>query len=129
MNVAMSDLVLLDGGVSQLVRLTEVKPRLQTGSSHPHAKAVRIVVSAGFRILGFDGWQAPEFTGPDHERILQLAALLQVNQQRGHALIDVLAQAGKLALNVIVSVPVAAATAIDLDEAYSALGQATSHQA
>src|SRR5262249_26437842 len=123
-DIAVADLELFDGGVPELIRLSEIESPLHTGACHPHAESVGIVVAAGLGVLGLNSWLPPELPGQHPQGVLQHAPLIEIDQQRRHALVNVLAEPGKLALNIVVCVPVAASAAIDLDKPHAALDQA-----
>ena len=57
---------------------------LDAASRHPHRKAVMVVVAAidfprvRSRRGHFNDWRAAEFAAPDHQRVVQHPALLQI---------------------------------------------------
>src|SRR4051794_21782149 len=93
---------------------------LDAAAGQPDGVAFRVVVAAG-RVLRPRA--ATELTRPDHQGLVQHAALLQVFDEAGDRLVGRPAQ-GAVALDVAVGVPgaVAAAGVADLDEADAALG-------
>src|SRR5437868_2596886 len=70
--------------------------------------------------------RAAELAAPDDERIVEQAALLQVGDQRGGWLIDVLALSADLPRQIAVLVPAAMQ---ELHEAHPALDHAPGQQA
>ena len=73
--------------------------------------------------------RAAEFGRPDHQRVVEHAALLQVEHEPGDRLIDVLRQPG-MVQHVAVRVPVVRRAGVDqLDEADATLGQTPGDQA
>ena len=81
------------------------------------------MVFAAFGVLGGVERRAAELGGPDDERVVEHAALLQVGEQRGDRLVDVLGERGVL-VHVAVRVPVARGAGVDqLDETHAALGE------
>ena len=70
--------------------------------------------------------RAAELAAPDHQRVVQQAALLEVLDQRGRGLVGVAALAANLLGQRGVLVP---AHVEELDEAHAALGQPPGQQA
>jgi hypothetical protein len=64
---------------------------------------IATVVVGGEGPLGIDG--AAEFAAPDHHGLLQQAAPLQIDQQRGGRLVGILALRAQIARQVPVLVP------------------------
>lgn len=71
--------------VAKIIRDPVADPPFNTPTGHPDGKTARMVVPAiitrlehTLRIVG-----SPEFTAPDHQRIIQQASLLQVFDQTG----------------------------------------------
>src|SRR5438093_12174230 len=65
--------------------------------------------------------RAPKFAAPNHRRVIEHAALLQVHDQRGARLVRIFALLANAFRQGVVLVP---AAMIKLDEAYAALGHA-----
>ena len=103
--------------VAEVVGLAEHEARLDAAARHPHGEAARMVVApvigVGQLALAVDG--APELAAPDHQRIVEQPALLQVLNQRGGGLIHALGLQREVARQVVVLVP---AAVIELDEAH-----------
>ena len=97
-------------------------PAIQT------VKAARMMVAAiiGRREAALAVNGAAEFAAPDHQRVVQHAALFQVLDQRGGRLIGFLAALRQILRQLAVVVPVAMEK---LDEAHAALGQPPRQQA
>ena len=112
----------LDGVVAELVGRAVGDARLDAAAGQPDRKAVDVVVAA----VALGHRRAAEFAAPDHQRVVEHAALLEVLDQRGRGLVDLLGHAGDLVFDAAVMVPVAV---IKLDEAHAALGQPPGQQA
>ena len=85
----------LDGFEAELVGGAIDGAAADSAAGHPHGEAVRVVIAAelGLAVAAeLDGRRAAEFAAPDHERVVEHSALLQVGQQRGDRLIDLLGQ-------------------------------------
>ena len=85
---------------------------------------IAAVVRLGERALAVDG--AAEFAAPDDQRVVEQAALFQVDDQRRRGLIGAFALQREIARQVVVLVP---AAMVKLDEAHVALEQAARQQA
>src|ERR1051326_6666245 len=77
----------------------------------PSSEPIVIVVAA-IDLAGVRSWfrqlhrrRAAEFTAPDHQRVLQHSALLEVSEQRANRLVAFLGEFGQVHLDVIVVVP------------------------
>ena len=70
--------------------------------------------------------RAAELAAPDHQRVVEHAALFQVLDQRGRSLVDLRGGSLDVLLDRAVMVPVAM---VELDEPHAALGQAAGQQA
>ena len=70
--------------------------------------------------------RAAELAAPDHERVVEQAALLQIGDQRGAGLVDVVALQREIRRQVVVLIP---AAMVELDETHAALGQPAREQA
>src|SRR6266404_4016866 len=98
-------------------------------SGEPHAEPVVVVipaidfsgVRAWFRQL--DGRCAAKFAAPNHECVLQHAAVLEVLEQGTNSLIAFLGQIAMVDFYIIVIVPGLARAMPDLHEAHSTLDQ------
>ena len=85
---------------------------------------VAAVFGLGERALAVHG--APEFAAPDHERVVEQAALFEILHQGCRGLVGGLGLALNAALERPVLVP---APMVELDEAHAALGQSARQQA
>ena len=79
----------------------------------------RVDVALGHR-------RAAELAAPDHERVVEHAALLEVGDQGGAGLVGRLAQLAHVLVDAVVEVPVAV---VELNEPHAALGQPAGQQA
>src|SRR6266853_652081 len=117
----------LDDVVGHLVGLAIDKSGLHAAAGHPDAETAGMMVAAiiflGELALAING--AAKFTAPNHQRVLEQAALLEVLDEAVAALVNVLALRRKVARQVAMLVPAAMK---DLHEAHAALDQPPGHQ-
>ena len=81
------------------------------GAGHPRRESVVVVIApvafrdadAGFGDLG--GRRAAEFARAEHKGIVEQTSLLQVQNESGHALVALAAEARVLFCDVVVAVP------------------------
>ena len=98
-------------------------PPLMPPPASQIGKAVHVVIAA---VAALAHRRAAEFAGPDDERVLEHAALLEVGDE-GHAgAVDFLGLELDAVLHAAVVVPV---LVVELDEAHAALGQPAGEQA
>ena len=77
----------VDGGlVADLVGRAVADAALDAAAGHPDGEAVRIVVAAGLLACLRDR-QPAELAAPDHQRLVEQAALVEVRQQAGDRLV------------------------------------------
>ena len=122
----------VDGGrAAEFVGLADADAPLDAAAGHPHGEAVGVVVAA--RALGvFGGRLAAELAAPDHQRLVEQAAALQILEQAGDRLVGAAGVVGVVLVQVAVGVPVVVvvgAAGIELDEAHAALDQPPGQQA
>src|ERR1700682_6338784 len=91
--------------IADLISRAVNRAALDTTARHPDRETGWPVIAAGIRsgILG-DG-QAAAFPAPDHHRVLQQAALLEVFDQRSRGLIRLPAGVFQALANLIVVIP------------------------
>ncbi len=84
----------LDDVVAILVGLTHRDAGLDAAARHPHREASGMMVAAviGGREAALAVNGAPEFAAPDHQRVVEHAALFEVGDERGGGLIGFAAQ-------------------------------------
>ena len=102
---------------------------LDAAAGQPDGEAERMMVAA---VGAFGAGRAAELGGPDDERLVEQAALLQILQQAGDRLIDLRAVGGVVACEIAVGVPAAGAAVAaveDLHEPHAALDQPPRRQA
>src|SRR5437868_2876226 len=101
---------------------------LDAAAGQPDGEAVVVVVSA---VAALAARRPAELGRPDHDRLVEQAALLEVLQQPGERPIDLGAQGGVVTLEGGVRVPGTgrAAAVEDLHEADAALHQPPGRQA
>src|SRR5688572_14244888 len=92
----------LDRSKTELIGRSIGHAAAHAAASQEHAKTVMVVVSA---IAAFARRRAAELAAPDDERFVQLPASLQVGQQRGDGLVDVLTELGGGLVVVAMRVP------------------------
>ncbi len=118
----------LDDVVAELVGLAVDMAAFDAAAGHPEAEATGVVVATvgvlGDLALAIRG--AAEFAAPDHERIFQQPALLEVLDERRRSLVGLLALALDAAGQTAVLVP---ALVEELDETDAFLDEPTGLQA
>ena len=106
--------------VAEVVSLAVRDARLHAGTGHPHGEAAWVVVAAvvglGQRALRVD--RASKLAAPNHERVFEHPARLEVEQQAGTGLVSLLALAGDVLRQVAVLVPAAVQDLHDADPAF-----------
>src|SRR5439155_15041640 len=113
--------------VTELVGLAVTDARLDAAPGHPDRVTTPVMVTAVIVLLDFsltiNG--ATEFAAPDHERVVQEPALLEVFNERGTGLVGVLALLLDALGQVAVLIP---APMIELNKPHAALGHAPGEQ-
>ena len=109
-----------DRAETQFVRLPKNTSGLHAAAGKPHGEGVDVVIAAG-GLAVFAHRCAPEFTAPDHQRVVEQAAGFQVFHQRGAGLVGVLGLGFDSLRQAAVMVPV---TMAKLNETHAALGEA-----
>jgi hypothetical protein len=71
---------------SDLIGGAVIESRFESGPGHPAGISVLMMVAA-FAIEALRDWRAAEFSGPDQERVLEQAALFQIEKQPRHRLV------------------------------------------
>src|SRR5262249_4505853 len=124
---------MVDGVHADLVGGAVHDSALDAAAGKEGGEAGVVVIAAGLAVLGrLRVGGAAEFAAPDHERVVEQAAALEVNQQGGGAAVGVGTKAAVAVVVVLVGVPrsvVAGGQVVDLDKAHAALGQAAGQQA
>src|SRR5579875_4027840 len=110
---------ILDGVVAEIIGGTVGQAALDGTTGEPHRKTFDMVVAA-WSSLALEHWRAAKLTAPDHQRIVQQAALLQIRQEGIRRPISQAATDSHVACQVAVVVP---AAVIQLNEAHAPLGQ------
>ena len=82
------DLILRDVE-AELVGLADSDAGLHAAAGHPHGEGVRMMVAAVGAALHHR--RAAKLAAPDHQRVVEQAALLQILDQRGAGLVGVVA--------------------------------------
>lgn len=91
-------------------------------TGHEHGSGLSVVVATG--ALGHGS--ATEFTAPDDEGVVEEAALFQILDEGGGALVDILCAGLHTADDISVVVPSAV---VELDKTNATLGHAAGHEA
>ena len=81
----------LDGVVAELVGGAVGDAALDAAAGQPHREALDVVVAA----VALGHRRAAELAAPDHERVVEHAALLQVLDQGGRGLVDLAAPSSR----------------------------------
>ena len=107
--------------VAEVVGFTVHEPRLHAAAGEPHREAASVVVASvvGGLELALAVGRAAELAAPDHQRVLEQAALTQVAHEGRGGLVDIGALQAQVAWQVVMLVP---AAVVQLDEAHVALG-------
>ena len=98
-------------------------PPANAAAGEPDRHGLVVVIAA---VAALRHRRAAELAGPDDERVVEHAALLQIGDERHAGAVDLLRLEGDAFLHAAVMIPV---LVIELDEAHAALGQATREQA
>src|SRR5262245_26377277 len=107
-----------DGVVADVVRAAVDESGFDSAAGHPDRIAVGVMV-APVAALAYRG--APEFAGPDDQRVFQKAARFEVFQQPGDRLVDFAGVLGVEVVEVAVLIPFVAVRALYV--AHVAFGQ------
>ena len=85
-----------DDVVTKVVRLAVVEAGFYATARHPHRETARVMVATVivFQKNPLAIYGASEFAAPDHQRIVQQPALLQILDQRRTGLIRLFAKIG-----------------------------------
>ena len=122
---------LRNGLVAKFVGATHGGSRLDATAGHPHREPRGVVIPAG--TLGIFGDRlASEFAAPDHQRVVEHAALLQVLEKACNRLVGVAAVVLVVLHEIAMGVPVRVimcASRIDLDESDATLDESARQQA
>ena len=110
------------GAVAEFVGRAVGDAALDAAAGQPDREALDVMVAA----VALGHRRPAELAAPDHQRLVEHAALLQVLDQRGRALIDLRGRPLDVLLDAAVMVPVAV---VELDEPHAALGQPPGQQA
>ena len=84
----------------------------QTAPGQGDAESFRVVAAAA---AGIEFWRAAEFAGDDYQRFIQQLGGLQIFDQRGECLIELLDENVLLELAVVVGVPAGAVDKIEVE--------------
>ena len=90
--------------VADLVGLAVVDAALHAAAGQPGGEAVRVVVAARL-VAGLGDRQPAELAPPDHQRLVEQPALLQVGQQAGDRPVGLAGELAVVPLDVDVAVP------------------------
>ena len=109
-----------DGVVAEVVGGAVDVAALDAAARQPHREAVAMMIPAGGP---FAHRRAAKLAAPDHQRVVEQAAGLEVAQKRGDGPVA-LAGMGAVVEDVAVIVPGLVVPVVDLDDANAALDQA-----
>ncbi len=112
-----------DGSTAVVVGGAEAQAALDAAAGQPHRVTGAVVAAAVGAVLARS---TAEFAAPQHQRVIQQAAQLQVGQEAGNRLVDGEAMAGHFPGDAIMVVP---ASVGNLNEACPGFGEAPRHQA
>ena len=115
--------VAVDRTKAKLIRGADDVPGLDTAPGHPHGEGVDVMVAA-LRLPRFTHRSSAKFPAPDDQRVVEHAMRLEVADQRGARLVDVVRHLVKIfrerLARAAVAVPVGV---VKLDEPRAALHQ------
>ena len=80
--------LVLDRAEAELLGLPTNGPRLESAARNPHREGVNVVIAPG-GLAHLAHRRAAKFAAPDHDRVVEQAALLEVADERGGGAIDV----------------------------------------
>lgn len=83
---------------------------LHSRTGEPHGEAFRIVIASIASALR--GWGASEFAAPNHQRVLEQAARLQIPEQAGNRLVNLRRILGVTLSQIAVLIPLDIAIAV-----------------
>src|SRR3990172_12854364 len=86
-----------------------------SGAGHREVESPRVVVPPGIAV---DPGRPAELAHPNHQRLVQQTAMLEIGHQRGESRIDLTGQGGRTVEVVLVRVP---AVGANLDEGHAGL--------
>src|SRR5262249_42320892 len=107
----------------EIVRGSVGEAALDAAAGEQERKALDVMIAAAAPLRHR---RAAELAAPDHQRLVEHAALLEVGDQRRRRAVDLLSLEDEIVLHVRVVIPVAM---IKLDEAYASLGETPRQQA
>ena len=100
---------ILDNVEAQVVGLANNLAAPQAATGHPHAVGVRVVIATGtvgiVRPAKLHHGSPAKLPAPDHERLVQKPALLEVSDEVGVRLIDLLAPLRQVLVQPAVVIP------------------------
>src|SRR5439155_16608800 len=80
-----------DHAVTKLIRLADRNPRLDSSAGRPDGERVGMVIAPGVLAGILVYRSAAELTAPEDDGVVEQTALLEVLDQRGRCLVDLLA--------------------------------------
>src|SRR5436190_20849010 len=114
---------------SKIIRLPDTHTWLDATAGHPHRERLRMMIASELAPeirVRLDHRRAPEFPTPDHQRVFEQPALLQIFDQRRASLIGLL----RLVFHTFHHLAVMVPTLMEqLNETHSALDHPSCQQA
>src|SRR5215468_1664187 len=110
---------------TDLVRGADDLPSFDAAAGHPHREAPGVVIAP---VAFLVERRTPEFTAPHYQRRIEQPARFQIREQPGDGLIGAGAHFRVIAFEVVVRVPGATRTRVQLDEPYLAFYQSPRQQ-
>src|ERR1043165_5350903 len=95
-------------GETELIGAAMHRAAFYAAAGHPHAKAVMVMVAPLDRLAAavkLHRGRAPKFPAPDHQCVVEHAALLEIGQQGRDGLIELRGQLAVVLLYSVVVVP------------------------
>src|SRR5207249_4992722 len=114
--------------VTKIIRLAVADAALYSAAGHPHREAAPVMIATVIRRVEFSlaVGGAAKFSAPDHQRVIEQSALLQIFDERGAWLVHVAALQADVAGQIVMLIP---AAMVKLDEAHAALREPAREQA
>src|SRR5260370_39340612 len=92
----------LDGLETEIVSRAVGESTADAATCHPHRVAVRVVVAP---IAGLRNRSTSKLAAPDHQRLIEESAALQISQQSGRGAIHVGTAVAEVVVDILVIVP------------------------
>src|SRR6266550_3567765 len=95
----------VDGGVADVVGGADDLAALGAAAGEPDGIAAGGMIAAFFLASAFSAWGSAEFAGPEDQRRVEQAALLEIHQQGGDGSIGLAGESRVIAEKIGVGIP------------------------